>query len=168
MPVYPKAAADASYAFLRWYRRPRPSPYLAASSLTSTSGAGADAWSAAYTTILAKAAYAFGDSPNRVQIQELTVEGIDANDVIVMEFYSSPDATNYTAVGAVRFSRTSPQTRSFTIACPTRDVNIDVNGVYCRTKSAAGGTTTTFSVSVGRFIQQSYYAPASTGTWPTG
>ena len=167
MPVYPKTASDISYSYLHDYRRPRPNPYLAASNLSVVSGVGADVWGN-YTTIMAIGAYAFGDDPNRIQLQDLVIEDISQNDVIVMEFYRSPDAVVYTPVGAVRFSRASPQTRSFSIVAPTRDVNVDTDGMYARIKSAAGGCTVRFSVMVGRFIQTSYYATPSTGAWPTG
>lgn len=149
------------------YARPRPYPYTPSDALTLTAGA-ADTFPVAYTELIPINTFDFNeDEPNRVQIVGLVLELIGANDTYVMEFYKYLDAV-YVPIGAVRFARTNPMTRSFVIDRTVRPFNNDDSALYGRMKSSNGANTVTFSLSVARFLACEECVPMSAGVWPTG
>lgn len=149
--------------------RPRPYPWDVRVDLTLTDGGAADTFPVAYTLLLPATTYDFGDAPNRVIIRALILESISANDVYCAEFTKSPDGAAFTHIGALRFRRLNPSTRSLAIWAPIRPFNIDVMGLYGRLKSATGaGNSVIFSLSVARWFPPATTIPLSTGVWPYG
>lgn len=148
------------------YARPRPFPYIPSENLALTAGA-ADTFPVAYTELIPINTYDFGDSPNMVQVVSLCLERIPDTDTYIMEFYKLEDST-YIPLGAVRTRREAAVNRSFYIYRPIRVINNDASALYGRLKSAAGGNTITFSLSVARYILEAEHLPISTGVWPTG
>jgi len=150
------------------YARPRPFPYDTTKELQLKDGGGADTFGA-YAELIPKGTYNFGDTPNYVQVAELVVENLPANDIYVFEFCCSPDGAAFTPIGAIRTRRTAVFSRSFTVKYPCRPFNNDIDCLYGRLKDkAGGGTTVSFSLSAGRWVPPSVIIPISTGAWPLG
>jgi len=162
----PQARFDRGKLEHMQLHRPRPYPYDTGTTLPVTAAAGADNFGN-YTQLIPQGTYDFGDSPNRVQITAVVIEDISGNDPYILEFYKYDGAT-YAPIGAIRFARVSPFTRSFPIRVPCRPFNNDANALYARLKSATGGNNVTISLNATRYIPPSYRIPPSTGTWPTG
>lgn len=148
------------------YARPRPFPYDTTEELQLTDG-GVDTFGN-YVELIPIGTFDFGDTPNYVQVADLVVENLPANDIYVFEFYSSPDGVAFVPLGAIRIRRAAVFARSFTVKYPTRPFNNDINALYGRLKAAAGGNTVSFSLSVGRWVPLSTIVPISTGVWPLG
>lgn len=148
------------------YARPRPYPYDVTEDLELTDG-GADTFGD-YVELIPKETFNFGDTPNYVQVADLVIEDLPANDIYVFEFYSSPDGVAFTPLGAIRTRRAAVFARSFTVRYPTRPFNNDIDALYGRLKAAAGGNTVSFSLSVGRWVPPTVIIPVSTGVWPLG
>lgn len=149
------------------YARPRPFPYDTTTELQLTDG-GVDTFGN-YVELIPIETFDFGDTPNYVQVEDLVLETLAANDVYVLEFYRSTDGVTYTPIGAIRTKRQAQANRSFTMRYPCRPFNNDTYALYGRLKGAAGaGTTILFSLSVGRWVPPSIIVPISTGVWPTG
>lgn len=155
-------------AFLDQLARPRPYPYDTGDSLTAVDGGDANTFGV-YALCIPRGTYDFGDSPNHYRIEEVVLEIIPVNDTYILEFYCALDDLTYAPIGAVRFIRTAPFTRSFIIPKPTRPVHADTESLYARIKDEGGaGTTVTFSLEVSRFLHASPEIPLSTGIWPFG
>lgn len=150
------------------YARPRPFPYDTTTELQLTDGGVVDTFGN-YTELIPIGTFDFGDTPNYVQVEDLIIETLAANDVYIIEFYRSPNGVTYTPIGAIRTKRQAATARSFTMRYPCRPFNNDIYGLYGRLKGRAGaGTTILFSLSVGRWVPPSVIIPISTGVWPLG
>jgi len=147
--------------------RPRPTPYDVTASLTPIADAVADTFGN-YLQLVAQGAYDFGDTPNRLQVRQLVVEDISANDVFVLEFYAYDGDATYVPLGAIRIVRLDVFTRSFIVELPCRCFDIDANSLVVRLKSGAGGSNILVSLGVTRMVHTDYMVPNSPGVWPTG
>lgn len=148
--------------------RPRPFPYSATSSLAVVCAAEPNFGDR--LLCIPKATYNFGDSPNHYAIDGVSIENMSANDTYILMGETSPTGASgsFTPVGAIRFSRTSPQTRSFVMAAPSRPIKADENGFYVCGKSTTSGSTVTFSLQLRRQIDVSRLPSATSGVWPYG
>lgn len=147
--------------------RPRPYPYDVSVSLILNDGGAANVFGA-YTQLIPINTFDFGDPPNRIQILALCICDISANGSYLLEFYRYV-GTTYTVLGAVRFRRTAPFTRTFFIRNPCRPLGNDHAALYGRVKSdLATGESVTFALHVAHFIPTSYRIPVTTGVWPFG
>ena len=147
--------------------RPRPYPYDPQVSFNPAAGVGADNFGN-YLSLIPRATFDFGDSPNRLQVLSVNFEVFSGNGTFVLEFYSSTDDVTYFPLGAIRTIRSQALVRSIFVDRPCRDYNCDTGTLYARLKSAVGSNNVTISLSVERHIPTSYEVPPSTGVWPTG
>jgi len=150
----------------KWLARGRPTPYATNASLKVVAGS-ANAFGD-YLACIAAEAYDFGDVPNYIYVTGINIEDMSANAIYVLELYKFDGDAAYTPIGAIRFTRSSPQTRSFVIPFPCREVNNDDYSVVARLKSSTGSATVNFSLQVMRHLPVQGSIPASTGTFPTG
>ena len=150
--------------------RPRPYHYdlsLAnAGAINVAAGVGVNTWGA-YTQLIPVNTYDFGDSPNRIQVRAIVFEDISANDTYIIELYKYNGVT-YTPIGAIRFVRLNPFTRSFEVYRPCRPLNNDVMSLQTRLKSAIGGNNVDISISVARYTPTFICPPLSAGVFPFG
>lgn len=146
--------------------RPRPYPYNPGTTFTLTAGAGVNNFGT-YVQLIPKGTFDFCDSPNKIRVRQLVVESISANDTFIVEL-SKYDEVTYTAIGAIRFVRVAPVTRSFVVDFPCRDMNNDEMALYGRLKSGLGGNNITCSLIVVRYLQLQYKIPLSEGVFPLG
>jgi hypothetical protein len=159
---------DVGALALKWDRRPRPYPYAANANLQVLANVAADTWGLR-AQVIPEDTFNFGDHPNYIQIEQLVIEDMSANNTWVMLFEAYNAHTFvFQTIGAVRFSRTAPQTRSFIIDCPARAVDNDDWSIWASVKSSGGGGFVTYSVSVVRCIPVNMAISPSTGVWPTG
>jgi len=159
-------ALDIAKIEQKWLARGRPYPYGTNASLQAVAG-NAHVFGN-YLACIAAKAYDFGDSPNYIFINSLSIEGMSENGIYVLELYKYDGNATYTPIGAVRFTRTSVQTRSFIVPFDSREVNIDTHSIVAKLKCSTGAATVNFSLNVLRHIPVSASIPASTGTFPTG
>ena len=128
-----------------------------------------DEYTVGHTLLIPITTYAFGDSPNKIQISNLVIESMSANGVYILEFsYKLPTGFAFVILGAIRFTRTSVQVRSFELSFPARAFNIDTYGLYARLKGSVAAMITTYSFSVARYQSPSWDILASTGVFPYG
>jgi len=163
---YVKDAADIARLEQKWLARGRPHPYATNTNLQVVAGS-ANVFGN-YLSCIAAEAYDFGDSPNYIFINSISIEDISANAVYVLELYKYDGDSTYTPIGSIRFSRSSPQTRSFVIPFDSREVNIDTHSVVAKLKSSSAAATVNFALNVVRHLPVTATIPASTGTFPTG
>lgn len=160
---------DTAKIEMKWLHRARPHPFDVTSSIVLSGGDTANG-EGAITTVVPPATYDFGDTPNVIRISEINVEDMSANDTYCLTLYrASGIAGEMDAIGATRFSRSSPQTRSFQLNNVGRDVDNDAYGIYGSLRTKAGSyAKATVSVDVVRVIRCSGYIPPSTGEFPYG
>lgn len=150
------------------YFRNRPYPYDTTTTLTLNDGGGADVFGA-YTQLIPIGTFDLGVPPNRIKVNGIILESIPANDTYIIEFARSTDGVTFVILGAVRFVRINPFTRSFYIPSPCRNFPNDTNGLYARLKSGAGGGgNLNFSLFIAFYHQTSLRLTPTRGTWPTG
>ena len=159
---------DLGAIALKWDRRPRPWPWDITVDLTCVADAVPDTFGGRIV-VMAQGSYDFGDTPNWIAIEQLTIEDMNFVDKFILMFESSPDGINFTPLGAVRFARVAAVTRSFMVSIPTRPMNVDINGMYASVKSRAGApSAVVFSMCIGRHVEVANQIPQSTGVYPTG
>jgi len=163
---YVKDADDIARLEQKWLARGRPHPYATNTTLHAVAGS-ANAFGD-YLACIAAEHYDFGDTPNYIYITGISIEDMSANAVYLLELCKFDGDSTYTSIGAVRFSRSSPQTRSFVIPFPCREVNNDTHSIVAKLKSSSGAATVNFSLQVMRHLPVTATVPASTGTFPTG
>lgn len=148
----------------KWDARGRPYPWDATVSLTVAANATPNVFGN-YLLVFAAGTYDFGDTPNEIQIREIVIEDISANDVYILELskYLNPD---YTPMGAVRFSRTNVINRSFPLVFLGREFSADTEVLYARLKCGLGSGTVKFSVTVARYLSVEEHVPYTTGVFP--
>jgi hypothetical protein len=162
--------SDISAVGLTKIARSRPYPYDTGAVFSCTSHATeVNTFPVAYTSLIPEGTFDFGDTPEQLAIDQVFIESMDTNAVYVLELYRSPvgDAS-YTPIGAVRFSRTSVQVRSYAIDLRGRPVNAATEHVWARLKSTPANAVVTFSLSVRRHISTSLEIAGTTGVWPLG
>jgi hypothetical protein len=152
----------------KWDAKPRPYPYDTATTLTVSSNATVVNTFGNYVRIIPAGTFDFGDTPNSIQLAGISIESMDTNAVYVMEFYRTSDNITYTAIGALRFNRTSVQTRSFLYEFEGREANADTEDIFVRLKSSPANAIVTFSVLVVRHISTDQHIPTSPGVFPFG
>ncbi len=169
LPAWVKATfATSRHHAHTMIARPRPYPYDTRVTLDIIDGGAPDVYGG-YTSIIPRGAYDFGDTPNCVRVEQIIMENIGANDTYVLEFYASADDVTYSDLGAIRFVRTAPFTRSFEVEQNLHCLMIDTETLYARLKDALGGTTTvSFSLLISRHLPIVPGIPMSPGPWPTG
>lgn len=158
-----------------WINRPRPYPYdltwvdpvTGRSAINIVAGVGADTFGV-YTSLIPRGTFDFGDTPNLLQTLSVNFEIFSANDVYILEFYSSDDDATYHPIGAIRVIRSAVQIRSFIVSRPCHDYNCDNGTLYARLKSVTGGNNLDISLTVERHLHTDYDVSPSTGVWPTG
>ena len=150
----------------KWLAKSRPYPYDVTVQLVAVANVAANTFGN-YLLVFNNGTYNFGDTPNYLIIRSVSIENMSANDTYVLELYRESGGV-YTPIGAVRFSRTSAQTRAFVIVFWGREVNADTEKVYARVKSALGASTATFSVMVIRHLSVSQHITTSGGVFPFG
>lgn len=149
----------------KWDARARPFPWTPSDSLTAVAGA-PDVFGD-YLLVFAAGTYDFGDTPNEIQVREIVIEAMSANDTYIIEI-SSENGGIYTPVGAIRFARTNVQIRSFVLPLNGREFNNDTHALYARLKSALGASTATFSLTLLRHLGVIPHVDQSTGVFPFG
>ncbi|MDD3493368.1 MAG: hypothetical protein PHZ19_07745 [Candidatus Thermoplasmatota archaeon] len=148
----------------KWDSRGRPYPWDPSVSISAAANAVADTFGN-YVTIFAAGTYDFGDTPNQIQVREISIENVTTTDTFILEISKYLNPT-YTPLGAVRFTMSSPPTRSFLIQVRGREMNIDTHDLVARVKSGAGGGTVSFGVIILRHVSVSYHYDASPGPFP--
>jgi len=162
-----QARLDRGFLEHAFIHRPRPNPYdVTVAGYLITAHVNADTFGN-YVQLAAIGTYDFGDSPNCIQVKQLVIEAMSANDTYIIEFYSF-DGSTYTTLGAIRFVRAAVLPRSWTVELPCRCFNNDTHSLQARLKCGAGGNNVNISLSLARMIHTNYYVPSSTGVWPTG
>lgn len=154
------ATADLALIDQKWDAKPRPYPWTSNTTLTVTSNATTEEQFGAYVKIISKGTYNFGDSPNEIQIECISVESMDTNGVYILEF-SKGDT--YVPVGAIRFNRTSVQTRSFVYNVGGGALNADTEDLWVRMKTTPANCTITFSLLIKRHLATSEHVSSSPG-----
>lgn len=163
---YIDPSGDLARLEQKWLARGRPHPYATNTNLQTVAG-DANAFGN-YLEAIALQHYDFGDSPNYIYVSGISIEDMSANATYLLELYKYDGVSTYTAIGAVRFTRSSPQTRSFVIEFASREVNNDTHSIVARLKSTSAASTVNFSLLVMRHLPVTATIAASTGTFPTG
>jgi len=155
---------DLGYLEHDFIHKPRPYPYDVTVNLTATAGAGANVFGA-YVQLIPRYTFDFGDENNRIQVVNVCICAMSANGAYLLEFCKFIKGV-YVVLGAIRVTRSAPQTRSFFIRHPCRPLSMDETALYCRLKSSVAGVTMTFSLHVARFIPTTSKVKTSTGVFP--
>jgi hypothetical protein len=151
----------------KWDAKSRPYPYTTGSVFTVVSNTTTVDIFGSYVLVVPSGTFNFGDTPNQIQISGVSIESMDSNAVYVLEFSTEVGGV-YTPIGALRFNRTSVQTRSFLYTFEGREINSDTGNLYARLKSTPANAIVTFSVLVRRHLSTHEHIPTSTGVFPFG